>query len=328
LVGECVLPPGVDGDAPQGTLLNLSGNDTLVSPVCSSQVDCQGLPRTLCDPLGICQSRLALCTSTIACPAGNGGCTRLPNACVDQTRCDAGDYSSPAVAISSDQTRSLNIIASLEAQQPQGLTPTGPALAGALAHAQQWADDHPGRQVVTVLATDGFPTECAPVEIGDIAQIADGAFNSARPVRTFVIGVFGSLDLGQDGQARLNEVARAGGSDQAIVVNTGGNVADEFLGALNLIRDTAVSCEFRLEGDRALDFDQVNLQMTEANGAVTDLYNVGDLAACGADDQGWYYVMNAAGTPSQINVCPSTCGAFMAGGVRADLQIGCETRIR
>jgi len=39
-------------------------------------------------------------------------------------------------------------------------------------------------------------------------------------------------------------------------------------------------------------------------------------------------VRDAAGIPSQISVCPSTCATFMGEGVRADLQIGCATRIR
>jgi hypothetical protein len=185
---------------------------------------------------------------------------------------------------------------------------------------------------VTVLATDGLPsedlpTECSPLEIPGIAQLASSESSAADPVRTFVIGVFGPSDLGDDGQANLDALARAGGTERAFVINTGGNVADDFLEALNKIRDTAVSCEFQLSAEAALDFDRVNLRLSEPSGAVSDLANVGDVSACG-NDQGWYYKRADDGTPTQIEVCPSTCARFTTSGVSAELQVGCATRIR
>jgi len=327
--GECVIPPNTSATSPDGAYLDLDPDPNLVaSPVCNGAADCRGLPGTGCDRIGLCANQQFSCTLTVGCPAGAGACLDLPYDCVNQTRCDTAVYSTPAVEISSDPARSPAIVASLQSQVPNGLTPTGPALAGALEHARAWAEQHPGRQVVTVLATDGFPTVCAPVAIPDIAQIASDAATGQNPVRTFVIGVFGQGDLGADGQARLNALAQAGGTERAFVINTAGNVASDFLNALNVIRDTTVSCEFQLDASGALDFDQVNLQVTDALGAQKQLFNVGDVSACGSDDQGWYYVRDAEGNPQQINVCPGTCGTFMAGGVRADLQIGCATLIR
>lgn len=283
-----------------------------------------------CEEVGICEGDpLVLCSATAPCPALLGSCLPLINACLgSQLECGAADYATPAVAISSEADRSVEIVSSLGRQQPFGLTPTGPALAGALEHAQTWALDHPDRQVLTVLATDGFPTECAPQAIPDIAQIAFNANSGQRPVRTFVIGVFGEEDLGFDGQARLDALARAGGTNQAVVIDAdSGDVAQEFLTALNRIRDTAVGCEFQLTSEQALDFAQVNLNVTEPNGTNTDLFNVASELECGSDD-GWYYVLDADGSPTQINVCPTTCDTFGSGGVRVDLQVGCATRIR
>jgi hypothetical protein len=240
-----------------------------------------------------------------------------------------GEYARPAVPISTDATRSFNIIQSLGNQIPAGLTPTGPALAGALEHARQWSSEHPGRQVVTVMATDGFPTECAPLDIVDIADLAREANAGDSPVRTFVIGVFGAVDLGFDGEARLDLLAEAGGTDEAIVIDTGdGNVSGEFLQALNLIRDTAVSCDFQLAAERALNYDQVNLRITATDGNATDLFNVGAASGCGPGEDGWYYVRDERGTPTRVTVCPSTCEQLSDGRIQAELQIGCETRIR
>jgi hypothetical protein len=330
MVGECVIPAGLSDANPDGAFLNVSADPTtsLVSPLCSDAGDCQGLPETACEQVGVCSNQLVVCSATIACPPGAGTCEPFPYTCLNQTSCDVAEYSAPAVPIASGPAHSLDVVQSLQRQTPAGLTPTGPALNGALEHARLWAGQNAGRQVVTVLATDGFPTECTPVEIPEIALIARQASFGERPVRTFVIGVFGAADLGSDGQERLDALARAGGTERAILVNTGGNVTEDFLDALNLIRDTTVSCEFQLDSGAELDFDRVNLQMTDAVGNSTALFNVGDISACGADDQGWYYVRDAAGVPSQINVCPVTCAAFMGEGIRADLQIGCATRIR
>jgi hypothetical protein len=223
-------------------------------------------------------------------------------------------------------TNRADIVASLEAQVPRGLTPTGPALGGALQHARTWAEQNAGRQVVTVLATDGLPTECTPQEIPEIAQLAEAANAGANPVRTFVIGVFSLANLGDDGRERLDTLARAGGSEQALVINTADDVGQGFLNALNEIRDRAVSCDFQLDAQN-LNFELVNLSVSDGAGAVSQLANVGDASACGAE-QGWYYVRNTTGTPTQITVCPTTCENFRAGGITAELEVGCATRIR
>jgi hypothetical protein len=285
------------------------------------------LPGTTCDQLGVCEDLVDFCTPSLACASG-GACFGLPSTCVSQTKCSVGDYSTPAVAISAAPERSQAIVASLESQTPNGLTPTGPALEGALVQAQAWAEEHPDRQVVTVLVTDGFPTECAPTEIPDIAALAAGAAAAARPVRTFVIGVFSDFDLAGDGQARLDTVARAGDTDAAVIVNTAGDVTQDFLAALDTVRSTSLSCDFSLDSDALLDFERVNLQVTDASGVKARLFNVGDAPGCGADQSGWYYVRDASGAPTQIRVCPGACDALQSGATTAELQVGCATLIR
>ena len=122
--------------------------------------------------------------------------------------------------------------------------------------------------------------------------------------------------------------ARAGGTTRAIVVNTAGDVTSDFLAALTVVRNTAVTCEFALGNPGELNFDQVNLDVAYPDGTSRALFNVGDVSACGDDEQGWYYVRDVGGNPYQINVCPGTCATFGGEGVEATLQIGCATRIR
>jgi hypothetical protein len=320
--GQCVLPG-------QGFL----PLDQPLLALCDGNADCAGINADgiACEQQGVCENlingRVGGCSPTIPCLPGGGACGPLPQFCLNETSCEAPVYAAPAVPISSDATRSTTIIQSLEAVQLQGLTPTGPALQGALDHARAWALEHPERQVVTVFATDGLPTECTPQGGTEIALLAADANAGAEPVRTFVIGVFGAADLG-DGRALLDSLARAGGSERAFVINTGDNVGAEFLQALNQIRDTAVSCEFQLDDAAALDFDQVNLRISDPAGSREALSNVGDVSACGGD-QGWYYVRNDNGTPTQIQVCPSTCTRLTTtSGISAELEVGCATRIR
>lgn len=330
ILGECVVPPGVFADVPQGSFLNMNPDPAgrLLSPLCEVQQDCAGLPGTSCDQVGVCQDLLNFCTPSLACPLGSGACAALPTACVNQTRCDAADYSTPAVAISRAPDRSAALVASLQSQVPAGLTPTGPALRGALEQAQAWAAQHPDRQVITLLVTDGFPTECAPTEIPEVAAIAQAASGAERPVRTFVIGVFSDADLGNDGQARLDVVARAGNTSSALIVNTASDVNAEFLRALESIRDSSLSCDFQLEAGAVLDFESVNLTVTDPSGARAQLFRVNGMDGCAGDDRGWYYVQDSGGTPTQISVCPGVCETLQLTGAKADLQVGCATRIR
>jgi hypothetical protein len=328
LPGACVFAAGASSANSAAHFANVSATpETSVVPaLCESDRECEGVPGSRCEVVGLCSLAPVQCTPSVGCRAGAGECLPFPYTCADYTSCDLARYGAPAIPISDDPNHADDLIASLRAQAPAGATPTGPALAGALEHARVWAEQHPGRQAVTVLATDGFPTVCEPVELPDIAALASAAAGAARPVRTFVIGVFGDLDLGADGQARLDAIARAGGSERALIVNTAGDVASDFLAALNAIRSTAVSCDFQLDASPGLDFDHVNLAVTDAAGATAQLPRFDEPAAC--DGDGWYYVRDAAGLPLQLSVCPSTCERLERERARVDLQIGCVTRIR
>ena len=325
LLGACVFPPGALADHPQAHFANVSDipETSFVSARCSQPQDCEGVPGTRCETVGLCSLSPLQCSDSVPCAPGAGQCQPFPYTCSNFTSCDAARYAEPAVAIDRSSARAGNVIASLRTQAPLGATPTGPALAGALAQARSWADQHPERQMVTVLATDGFPTVCEPLEIPDIAELA----RDGLPVRTFVIGVFSDEDLDTDGRQRLDEIAIAGGSERALVVNTAGDLTSEFLAALNQIRSTAVSCDFALGGGGRLDFDRVNLRLLDAAGSARALSNVGDASACG-DQPGWHYVRDDAGVPVQVSVCPSSCEELRSGRVSAELLIGCATRIR
>jgi hypothetical protein len=325
LVGQCIFRTG-DLDFPQGSLLPAG-----VPALCSGPEDCAAFAGAVCEEIGVCEqlvggSRVS-CSRSVACPAGGGQCVKPTHVCTKQKLCNVEEYATPAVPIRNDPDRAADIVASLAAVDPVGPTPTGPALQGALEQAKGWAQAHQDRQVITVLVTDGFPTDCSPIANTDVAAIAQEANRGAQPIHTFVVGVFSTQDLGSDGVARLDELARAGGSEKSFVINTASDVSGELLRALNEIRDSSARCNFPLDST-SLDLNRVNLEVLDGAGTTTQLLNVSNAAGCGADQDGWFYESAGKGGARQLTVCPSTCRKFISGSVSANLQIGCATRIR
>jgi hypothetical protein len=246
------------------------------------------------------------CSGTCTCPGGNQSCS-------------VADYQRPTVPIGMLPQAAAGIAAALDQQMPLGGTPTLPALQGALEHAKFWASSNPGHKVAVVLATDGKPTECQST-VQNVAQAAAAALNGTPRIMTFVIGVGNAL-------FELNEVAAAGGTGQAFIVNTGGNAQQQFIDALNKIRGMSLSCEFLLPqpaNGATLDFTKVNVQFTPPNGAPTIVKQVKSQAECDPVEGGWFY--DNPQNPTRILACPKSCDAFnVQFGAQVDVLLGCQT---
>ncbi len=330
-LGVCAAPDAASGE----TLFVADAQDNVI--VCATNADC---PTGTCDTLGYCenpddQGQPILCSARVlGCPAQAGDCYLIPYTCTNATLCEASDYSTPAVEISAAANRNDALIASLTGHEPEGLTPTAPALQGAIQHARDRESADPNRKVVAVLATDGFPTVCDPLEIADISDVAQAGVQGTPAVETYVIGVFSNAEA-DEARANLDQIAEAGGTRQAFVISTGSDVASEFLQALNEIRGAALTCDFAIPeppSGETLDFGQVNLEFVDSDGTSHQLVNVSDEGACtDAPASGWYYVRDEqSNQPSQISVCPEVCTAFQAamGASEVNLQIGCATIIK
>ena len=297
-----------------------------------------------CGPTGPCinvaycsKNELYVCNNpNTACgddEHGNdlGTCTTAAAGTCDQSSsCDIADYSVPAEPIQALPDGAEAILDSINARDPAGNTPTAAALSGALSYASDWATEHPGHTVVTLLATDGFPTQCAPTDFPTIADLAQTALEASPSISTYVIGVFAPGTA--MAQENLDTIAVAGGTEQAFIIDTSQDVAAQFLEALNAIRGTKLACEFQVPQAPAgemLDYDgNVNVQFTlEDNTELLPYVESAD--ECGITQGGWYYDLNPADgeTPTKILVCPSTCEAFQgAVGGQVEIELGCETR--
>jgi hypothetical protein len=234
----------------------------------------------------------------------------------------------------------LSIISSTTPEEAR-LTPTGPALTGAIEQASTWAIAHPDHQVVALLATDGVPTlktdgaACAMVSsAADVSAVVDvaGAGRAKVPsISTFVIGVLGTDVIDVKAPEILDAIAVAGGTERAFILSTKDDVEAQFGAALNQIRGAKLACDLKIpkaEPGKRLDYGQVNVRFNGGSGETTLGYVV-DAQHC-TQDGGWYYDTNPAErAPQRILTCPVSCDAFQ----RADLgsvkiELGCRTVVK
>jgi hypothetical protein len=209
-----------------------------------------------------------------------------------------------------------------------------PALDGAIRHARDWSVSHPDQTVVTVLATDGLPTECgpnvngAPAPIEQVLDIARAGVSDALPVRTFVIGVFPPGDGAS--LNNVNAIAVAGGTQEAVLIDTSGEVEAEFLDALRQIRSGSLACQFQIPAtEEVLDYYRVNL-LFDNGSERSQLGFVANEAACANSPNSWHYDVDPnVARPNAIAVCPAVCDQFQAATSGSiTLQLGCQTLLR
>jgi hypothetical protein len=243
----------------------------------------------------------------------------LSGAADDGHDCNPAAYATPRVPIGLLPEVGPDLVAAMDDVEPGGLTPTVPALEGALDYARSWAQGNPGRATLVVLVTDGFPTQCDN-DPAQISQTARAGYESPEHIRTFVIGV------GDVARFNLDNYARAGGSKSAYLTDAG-DVTRTFVDALGNITQSALSCEYQLppppEGMK-LDPAKVQIVYTPSIGGAEEVPSVSSLADCAKSmNGGWYY--DDPEHPAKITVCPCTCSRLQAG--RVDVRLGCKPRL-
>lgn len=317
----------------QGPCFTTACDNQATFTLCETDADCG--QRGACQPFGACEYYPAGGSPIFCGPIGStcngqfGQCLDIPDRwCVNGTQCTRTAYSTPAVPITTLPGGAAPLVASLRATAPEGRTPTAPALQGAVDQARSWAAAHPGHKVVAVLATDGLPTECTPTDITQVAAIA----GTGGQIPVFVIGVFAPEDT--QSPTNLNVIAKSGGTGQAFIVQTNGDVTKQFLSALDSVRGSALlACELQVpaaDAMKGLDYLRVNLELTANMGSPKQLVYVGNASGCSSvPGAGWYYDVDpSAGTPTKILVCADVCSSLQSlPGATINLQIGCKTLV-
>jgi hypothetical protein len=254
--------------------------------------------------------------------------------------CSADKYAIPAVEIAPLAANQAALLAAIDQASPRSLTPTRPAVEGALAYARQVAErpENAGIPTLVVLASDGIPSECGPLgpdgqmvvsfrEIIDTMEAysapgLDAAGNPVRPpILTYIVGTY---ELRNNAQA----LATAGGG-QAFLVGGGLGLASsdleaQFLDALLTIVVKPLDCEIDVpqtapDTGEAVDFEKVRVRFTGASsGVTTEFPRTTGASTCGID-QAWFY--EAASPPQKIFFCRNACDSLGAGDLK--LELGC-----
>jgi hypothetical protein len=271
------------------------------------------------------------CSSSAQCGAAE--CVPDGTPICSNVSCEVAAYTRPEVEIVKLPGGTQAVVSAMSNHTPREGTPSVPAIQGALAHAKQWAGQHPERKVVVVLATDGLPTLCPMTATATETQrnidmcsaAASGASSGSPSIKTFVIGV---LNATENYQGNLDAIAIAGGTSKSFIVDVSQDVTKRFAEALEEIRG-GMACEFKLPtvGQGTLDYMKVNVVYTPGVGDSQPFYYVGDVSKCDPKSGGWYYDANPdIATPSRILLCPASCSSVKAAtSGKVDVEIGCKT---
>jgi len=253
--------------------------------------------------------------------------------------CEDAKYATPAVPIAPLAANRQALLAAIDNTLPGSLTPTAPAVAGALSYALSVAQAPENAEVPTVmvLASDGMPSECGPLgadgqriqSVSDVIATlesysqppVDAAGNPTQPsVRTFLIGT-------EELRNNANLLANAG-RGQAFLVGGGTPGADlqaRFLDALLSIIVRPLDCEIDVpqtapDTGEAIDFEKVRLRYTgAASGAVTEFPRADSAGGCGVNEA-WFY--EPVSPPQKIFLCRRACERLGAGELK--LELGCS----
>jgi hypothetical protein len=294
-----------DGDCPGGRCVN-QDNGKHCLKTCAKDTDC--LPESEC--------------LTGEDSAGN------PFKFCSNDTCDVSVYATPEVPIASLPGVNQAIMDSLNAHKPLTMTPTAPALEGAIQYARQSAIQNPDHTTIVILATDGQPNVCVGsglLAINEVRNIAAAGLSGSPSIKTFVIGVIpvGMPTLGN----ALNGVAKAGGTNEAFIVQANQDMTQQFKAALEAIRGASMDCEFQIPNPGIpMDYDAVNVIYTAPNDEKFTVFFVGSEAGCDPVLGGWFYDVDPKNAqPSKISLCPASCQFMQAHSGSIDIEIGCKT---
>jgi hypothetical protein len=231
--------------------------------------------------------------------------------------CAPEDYAMPEVEIGALPGNADAITDSIAAHIPSSVTPTLAALQGALMHASSYKLQHPTHAVVVLLVTDGEPDFCGLVD--DTAAAAQASLNATPSIPTYVLGVGAALDA-------LHQIAQAGGSDHAYIVDGTQDVSTQVLQALDQIRNSvALPCEFVAPHDPGTPFDptKVNLSYTPSGGSEMVISYSSDASKADSATMAWHYDDPAA--PTKLVLGANTCKAVTSGGGTIGISLQCPT---
>ena len=245
----------------------------------------------------------------------------------DDEKCEGATYAEPSVAIAPLPGNAQAMIQSIDAHyfdkenccdapEHQG-TPTRPAMEGVFAYLREWLAQHPERDAVALLATDGEPSECDDNDIEDVSRVMSEAASATPSIESYVIGIGDQEDL--------EELAAAGGTGQGAfaVDGTGGMTEKQLLETLNKIRGESSQCDFDSPSGMHADPNLTNVETTSPTRPRAKLVKVGKPEDCARATQGgWYHEDNT----KRIHLCPEVCKSIRTEpSLKVNIVVGCAS---
>jgi len=238
-----------------------------------------------------------------------------------ETSCDVANYRDADVTIQAVPGVSDELLASLDARQPTGETPTGSAITGACAYVEEYRAASPGRYPAILLVTDGEPK--APLSEAVCAPTLDEATAAAAKcledsgISTYVLGVGPSLN-------NLDQIAAAGGTETAYLADE--DNTDQVLSALRAVRASAqIPCDLALAHEASdpssVDLDASTVAFLDQACSYVSVPRLNEASECEDGASGWYFDDPSA--PTKIHLCEATCGAVKSTGEELFYSIGC-----
>lgn len=251
-------------------------------------------------------------------PASEGLSASMTLFPAHEYECDDATYATPDIPMTALPSRAFGRL--LDAQSLISGTPTLHVVRGVIDFVQNRMASQPGRYRI-VLVTDGYPQGCPDASIASVVQEVSAV---AATIPTYVIGVKNPpLPDAPDTVSSLAEIARAGGTDEAYIIDTGNpaKTAADFKATIDAIRGHSIACDVPIpappDGSH-FDKEKVAVSFT-AEGAATSLSY--DQSCAGPN--GWQYDDTAH--PTQIRLCRDGCSAIQAASdVKVNVEFTCE----
>jgi hypothetical protein len=237
----------------------------------------------------------------------------------DDERCDRASYQTPDVSMQALPSQAFaDALDAIGEQDWRGGTPTLHVLQGIFDQIDSEQTARPGHYAV-VLVTDGHPQDCDDDSIASVAALVT---SRAGEIQTYVIGVQNPpLDDAPDVTSNLTEIAEAGGTGQAYLIDTGDptKTTSAFKATIDAIRSAAVSCRVDIpDPPQGQTFDKQKVSVRYLSGPKdTALSYQADCAGSAS----WHYDDPAA--PQELVLCPETCEALQ-GDELAELVVDFE----
>jgi hypothetical protein len=242
--------------------------------------------------------------------------------------CSRSEYAKPDVAFtalpSSTFASAIDAITPKTSSEWRSGTPTLAVVQGTSQFAAGARQSDPGRYAL-VLVTDGYPQGCSSTENKIDTVVAEAAKQLANNLPTYVIGVANPPVKGApDTVSDLHRIAVAGGTTQAVLIDTGNPAAttSAFTAAIAKIREATISCALAIPSEaaagRAFDKQSVVVHYEGTSGSTELVY---DKACSGS--LGWHY--DDVANPTEIVLCKSACDTVSADpAAKLAVEFACE----